>query len=126
MLGKRPMSTSNYPSLALVWRIFRYLMVRLALCVLRVSWWLFVQSLLFVVGLLRLIASPASSGRTQDEFKDLIRPDSPDNQVTRADGSDGFWRMYLQAYSPRLWRMRRLLPMSAGKNLRHHDREEDH
>jgi hypothetical protein len=119
------MNTSDYPSHVLAWRIIRYLMVRLILGIVRLGWRLVVQFCLFVVGVLRLIASPASSGRAQDEFRDLFQPDSPENQVPRADGSDGFWRMYFQAYSPRLWRMRRLLPMSAGKDLREDDHERD-
>lgn len=70
-----------------------------------------------VLGLLALIASPASSGRSPDEFKDLVLSDSPHNLANRTPQSDGFWRLYLQAYAPRQWRMRRLLTMSAGKDL---------
>ena len=119
------MNTSNYPSHVPTWRIFRYLLVQFVLGTLRLGWWLFTRSIMFVLGFLRLMASPASSGRSQDEFKDLVQPDYPGSQAPRADGSDGFWRMYFQAYSPRLWRMRRLLPMSAGKDLTKEDQPDD-
>ena len=119
------MSTSNYPSHVLAWRITRYLFVRLTVGTIRLGAWMLVQTLLFILGLLRLIASPASSGRAQDEFKDLVQRDFPDNQAPQPAGADGFWRMYLQAYSPRLWRMRRLLPMSGGKDLREDDHQKD-
>jgi hypothetical protein len=123
------MSSSNYPNNlpgpVLAWRIFRYLLIQLVLGTFRVGWWLISRSVLFCLGCLRLMASPASSGRSQDEFKDLVQPDSPDGQTPRVDGSDGFWRMYLQAYSPRLWRMRRLLPMSAGKVPNKDDRRDE-
>jgi hypothetical protein len=119
------MNTSDYPSHLLAWRIFRYLIVRLILGVIKLGWRLVTQSCLFVVGVLRLMASPASSGRAQDEFKDLVQPDSPGSQALAGDGSDRFWRMYFQAYSPRLWRMRRLLPMSAGKDLKEGDHNRD-
>jgi hypothetical protein len=118
------MSTSNYPDRyhentpgpVLAWRVFRYLTIRLVLGTLRLSWWLVTRAILFCVGVLRIMASPASSGRSQDEFKDLVQPpQTPEGEAPRYEGADGFWRMYLQAYSPRLWRMRRLLPMSAGK-----------
>ena len=72
------------------------------------------RSVQFFVGVLALVASPASSGRAQDEFKDLVQTGSPDNPSRHGAQADGFWRMYLQAYSPRLWRMRKLLPASAG------------
>jgi hypothetical protein len=119
------MNTSDYPSHLVAWRIFRYLVVRLALGIVRLGWWMAVKICLLVVGVLRLIASPASSGRAQDEFKDLLQSDSPGGQVPAGDGSDRFWRMYFQAYSPRLWRMRRLLPMSAGKDLKEGDHDRD-
>jgi hypothetical protein len=91
----------------------------------KLAWRIVTHSTLFVVGLLALIASPASSGRAQDEFKDLVQPDSPEQAALRGNNSDGFWRMYLQAYSPRLWRMRKLLPMSAGRNLNRQEPEDD-
>ncbi|HZA24450.1 MAG TPA: hypothetical protein VFA32_17925 [Dehalococcoidia bacterium] len=119
------MNTSKYPNYLLAWRICRYLLVQLTLGVIRLTWRALVHSVQFVVGLLALMASPASSGRSQDEFKDLVQPDSPEHDALRANNSDGFWRMYFQAYSPRLWRMRRLLPMSAGRNLRQQESEED-
>ncbi len=92
-------------------------MIRLAVGLVRWSWFLAVRSVQLIFGILALIASPASSGRSQDEFKDLVQSGSPDNEAQTSAHGDGFWRMYLQAYSPRLWRMRRLLPMSAGKDL---------
>jgi hypothetical protein len=87
----------------------------------RISWWLFLRSIQLVFGLLSLIASPASSGRSPDEFRDLVQSDSPENLANRTPQSDGFWRLYLQAYSPRQWRMRRLLTMSAGKDLKNEE-----
>ena len=93
-------------------------MVQLAVGLVRLSWLLVVRSVQFTFGFLALIASPASSGRSQDEFKDLVQTGSPDNEALTSANGDGFWRMYLQAYSPRLWRMRRLLTMSAGKDLK--------
>lgn len=87
----------------------------------RISWWLFLRSIQLVFGLLALIASPASSGRSPDEFRDLVQSDSPENLANRTPQSDGFWRLYLQAYSPRQWRMRRLLTMSAGKDLKNEE-----
>jgi hypothetical protein len=119
------MNTSGYPSQVPVWRIFRYLMLRLILGTFRLGWWMLGRSLLFVLGLLRLIASPASSGRAQDEFQDLVQPDSPETRVPGVAGADGFWRMYYQAYSPRLWRMRRLLTMSARKGPKEGNDERD-
>jgi hypothetical protein len=87
----------------------------------RLSRWLMVRGVQFVFGLLALIASPASSGRAPDEFKDLVQSDSPENLANRTPQSDGFWRLYLQAYSPRQWRMRRLLTMSAGRDLKNQE-----
>ncbi len=110
------MTTSNF-NLVLAWRIARYLSVRLCVNLARFSIWLLLRSIEFVLGLLALMASPASSGRSQDEFKDLVQPDSPGGQRAGYGNDDGFWRMYLQAYSPRLWRMRRLMTLSAGKSL---------
>ena len=117
------MSTSNFPSYLLAWRIFRYLLVQLLRGTLRLGWWLLTRSVLFAVGFLRLMASPASSGRSPDEFKDLVRPDATDGPAARVAGSDGSWRIYPQAYSARWWRMRRPLPMSAGKSLPRDDRQ---
>jgi hypothetical protein len=82
----------------------------------RLAGWTVVQSVLLVRGLLALMASPASSGRSAGEFKDMYQPDSP-NVPASATSSDGFWRMYFQAYTPRAWRMRRLFPMSAGRKV---------
>ncbi|PKB57483.1 MAG: hypothetical protein BZY73_02995 [SAR202 cluster bacterium Casp-Chloro-G3] len=90
----------------------------------RLSLWLIVRSVQFVFGLLALIASPASSGRSPDKFKDLVRADSPENLANRNPEADGFWRLYLQAYSPRQWRMRRLLTMTAGKDLKNEEHEQ--
>ncbi len=125
MQDGRPMNTSKYSNYILAWRICRYLLVRLVLGALKLTWRALVYIARFVVGLLALIASPASSGRSEDEFKDLVQPDSPVHEVLRTTNSDGFWRMYYQAYSPRLWRMRRLLPMSAGRDLRRQESEEE-
>jgi hypothetical protein len=122
--GKR-MNTSKYSSYLLAWRICRYVLVRLALGVLKLTWRALVHSVQFAIGLLALMASPASSGRSQDEFKDLVQPGIPEQDALRANNSDGFWRMYLQAYSPRLWRMRKLLPMSTGRDIRRQEPEED-
>ena len=83
-----------------------------------------VRSVQFVLGLLALIASPASPGRSPDEFRDLVQSDSPEILANRALDTDGFWRMYLQTYSPRQWHMRRLLTMSAGKGLKNEEHEE--
>ena len=121
------MTTSNGFNYSLTWRIFRHLAIRLAVGLVRLSWFLVVRSVQLTFGLLALIASPASSGRSQDEFKDLVQPASPSKEAQTSANGDGFWRMYLQAYSPRLWRMRRLLPMSAGKGLKDQkpDRRQD-
>lgn len=118
------MATSNYSNYALAWRIIRYLSIRLAVNLVRWSWLLVIRSVQFVFGVLALVASPASSGRSQDEFKDLVQVDSPDNQALASANGDNFWRMYLQAYSPRLWRMRRLLPMSTGRALKNDEPDE--
>ena len=112
------MTTSNGSNYRLAWRIVRYLTIRLAVGLARLSWKLVVRSVQFTFGLLALIASPSSSGRSPDEFKDLVPPGAPSKEALTSANGDGFWRMYLQAYSPRLWRMRRLLPMSAGKDLK--------
>jgi hypothetical protein len=125
MQDDKPMNTSKYSNYLLAWRICRYLIVRLSLGMLKLTWQALIYSVQFVVGLLALIASPASSGRAQDEFKDLVQPDSPERAALRGNDSDGFWRMYLQAYSPRLWRMRKLLPMSAGRDLKQQESEDD-
>ena len=108
------MTTSPYSKLVLAWRIYRYLTIRGFAGILRLTSWVVVRSVQFLVGVLALVASPASSGRAQDEFKDLVQTDLPDNPARPGTVDDGFWRMYLQAYSPRLWRMRKLLPASAG------------
>jgi hypothetical protein len=125
MQDTKPMNTSKYSNYVLAWRICRYLLVRLTLGVLKLTWQALVYSVQFVVGLLALIASPASSGRAQDEFKDLVQSSTPEQDALRGNNSDGFWRMYFQAYSPRLWRMRKLLPMSAGRDIRRQESEED-
>jgi hypothetical protein len=125
MQDTKPMNTSKYSNYVLAWRICRYLLVRLTLGVLKLTWQALVYSVQFVVGLLALIASPASSGRVQDEFKDLVQSSTPEQDALRGNNSDGFWRMYFQAYSPRLWRMRKLLPMSAGRDIRRQESEED-
>jgi hypothetical protein len=125
MQDTKPMNTSKYSNYVLAWRICRYLLVRLTLGVLKLTWQALVYSVQFVVGLLALIASPASSGRAQDEFKDLVQSSTQEQDALRVNNSDGFWRMYFQAYSPRLWRMRKLLPMSAGRDIRRQESEED-
>ena len=109
------MSTSSLASYLLAWRIFRYLLVQLLRGTLRLGWWLLTRSVLFAFGFLRLMASPAPSGRSQGEFKDLVQPDAPPGPAGRVAASGGFWRMYPQACSSRWWRMRRRLPMAAGK-----------
>jgi hypothetical protein len=119
------MNTSKYSSYILAWRIFRYLLWQSALATFRLCRWLLVRGLQFAFGLLALIASPASSGRSPDEFKDLVQSDSPENMANRTPQSDGFWRLYLQAYSPRQWRMRRLLTMSAGRDLKNEEPREE-
>jgi len=125
MQDGKPMNTSKYSNHVFAWRICRYLLVRLSLGALKLAWRAVTHSTLFVVGLLALIASPSSSGRVQDEFKDLVQPESPEQAALRGNNSDGFWRMYLQAYSPRLWRMRKLLPMSAGRDVKRQESEDD-
>ncbi len=112
MPAGKPLPTSTPSNRVLAWRIFRYLALRSLVLTGRFVRWSVVRSVQFVVGVLALIASPASSGRAHDEFKDLVPTGAPDERA--GGGSDGFWRMYLQAYSPRLWRMRKLLPASAG------------
>ena len=114
MPAGKPLPTSTPSNRLLAWRIFRYLVLRSVVLTGRFAWWCVVRSVQFVVGVLALVASPASSGRAHDEFKDLVPTGSPDERAATGAGSDGFWRMYLQAYSPRLWRMRKLLPASAG------------
>jgi hypothetical protein len=96
--------------------VARYLALRGTVGSVRLAGWTVVQSVLVVRGLLALIASPASSGRSPGEFKDMYQADSP-NVPLSATSSDGFWRMYFQAYTPRAWRMRRLFPMSAGRKV---------
>ena len=115
MQENRPTTTSTYSSAQLSWRIGRYLLLRGVVGVFRLVRWLLVWSLQVTLGLLRLIASPASSGRAQDEFQDLVRVDSPENRAARSNSSDDFWRMYLQAYTPRAWRMRRLFTTIGGR-----------
>lgn len=99
-----------------LWRVTRYLLVRGVWGSVRLAAWTVIQSVLMVRGLLAIMASPASSGRSAGEFKDLYQSDSP-NVPLSATSSDGFWRMYFQAYTPRAWRMRRLMPMSVGKKV---------
>jgi hypothetical protein len=118
------MTTSRFSNYSLAWRICRYLLRQLALGTFRFSRWLMVRGFQFIFGLLALIASPDSSGRAPDEFKDLVQSDSPENLANRTPQSDGFWRLYLQAYSPRQWRMRRLLTMTAGRDLKHEEPRE--
>jgi hypothetical protein len=102
----------------------RYLALRGLAGTVRLAGWTLVQSALMVRGLLALLASPASSGRTSGEFKDMYQSDSP-NAAQAGSTSDNFWRMYFQAYTPRAWRMRRLMPMAAGKKVRRNDSGED-
>jgi len=118
------LTTSKYANYVLGWRIFSYFTLRLVLGVPRLLIWLMVCSFQLVLGLLALIASPAYSGRSPGEFKDLGQSDSPGNLANRAPEAHGIWRMYLQAYSPRQWRMRRLLRMSAGNELKNEEHEE--
>jgi hypothetical protein len=101
------------------------LSIRLALGTLKLAWRGLIYTVQFIVGVLALIASPASSGRAQDEFKDLAQSGIPEQDALKGYNSDGFWRMYLQVYSPRLWRMRKLLPMSAGRGIKRPESEED-
>ncbi|MBM3941697.1 MAG: hypothetical protein FJ316_01995 [SAR202 cluster bacterium] len=101
----------------LAWRVGRYLAVLGFFGIFRLAWWAVVQGVLPLRGLLALLASPSSSGRAPNEFKDMYQPDSPQNLATRGSHSDAFWRMYLQAYTPRAWSMRRLFPMTTGRKL---------
>ena len=107
-----------------LWRVGRYLMVRGIWGSVRLSAWTVVQSFLLVRGLLAIMASPASSGRSAGEFKEMYQSDSPNAPIS-ATTSDGFWRMYFQAYTPRAWRMRRLMPMSVGKKVHRDGSEEE-
>jgi hypothetical protein len=107
-----------------LWRVARYLLVRGIWGSVRLAAWAVVQSFLLVRGLLAIMASPASSGRTAGEFKDMYQSDSPNVPIS-ATTSDGFWRMYFQAYTPRAWRMRRLFPMATGRRVPRGDAEED-
>ncbi|MSQ05890.1 MAG: hypothetical protein EXR54_00615 [Dehalococcoidia bacterium] len=113
-----PTNTSSPPSSlapnqrAILWRVGRYLAVRGVFGAVRLTGWTVVQSFLMVRGLLGLMASPSSSGRSAGEFKDMYQADAP-NAVQSGNTSDSFWRMYFQAYTPRAWRMRRLMPMVA-------------
>ena len=109
MREDKPMNTSKYSNHLLAWQIFRYLLIQGALKVVKFVYWAAVNSVLLALGLLRLIGSPASSGRSPDEFQDMVRSDSPENMASRGESTDAFWRMYFQAYTPRAWRMRRLL-----------------
>jgi hypothetical protein len=76
-------------------------------------------------GLLALVTSSVASGRDQNEFKDLIQPDAPEHKVLRSSRSSDFWKLYFQVYNPRLWRMRRLFPLAAGRNLKRREESED-
>lgn len=107
-----------------LWRVGRYLALRGTVESVRLAGWTVVQSVLLVRGLLGLMASPSSSGRSAGEFKDMAQLDSP-NVPLSATTSDGFWRMYFQAYTPRAWRMRRLFPMSAGRKVPREGSEEE-
>ena len=109
MRDEKLTNTSKDSSYLLAWQIFRYLLIQGALGAVKFVYWAAVNSVLLVLGLLRLIGSPASSGRSPDEFQDMVRSDSPENMASRGENTDQFWRMYFQAYSPRAWRMRRLL-----------------
>jgi hypothetical protein len=122
MRETRPMSTSRASSppaggqRAVLWRVGRYLARQGLVGAVRLTAWSLVQSVLLVRGLLAIMASPASSGRSAGEFKDMYQADAP-NTPPGATASDGFWRMYFQAYTPRAWRMRRLMPMAVGKKV---------
>ena len=108
-------TTSKYSSQILAGRIFRYLLIQAVVGAVKFVYWAVVQSLLVLLGLLRLIASPASSGRSPDEFQDMVNSDSPENIAAQGENSDAFWRMYFQAYTPRAWRMRKLLTTAGGR-----------
>ncbi|MFQ6025914.1 MAG: hypothetical protein ACE5Q6_00200 [Dehalococcoidia bacterium] len=117
--------TSRYSNYQLAWRISRYLLVRGISGAIRFAYWAVLQCALVILGLLRLIASPASSGRAQDEFQDLVQSDSPQNLASRGESSDDFWKMYFQAYNPRLWRMRRLMTTIVGRRPRRPEGRDD-
>ncbi len=117
-----PTNASAPNQRAVLWRVGRYLALRGLAGTVRLAGWTVVQSVLLVRGLLALMASPASSGRSAGEFKDMYQADSP-NAVQSGNTSDSFWRMYFQAYTPRAWRMRRLMPMAAGKKVRRSESE---
>ena len=118
MLENKPTTTSTYSSSQLTWRILRYLMIQSVVGTFRLAVRLVVWLGQVGLGLLRLIASPSVSGRAHDEFQDLVRADSPENQASSGHSSDEFWRMYLQAYTPRAWRMRRLFTTVAGRGAK--------
>ncbi|HLF03728.1 MAG TPA: hypothetical protein VI855_00700 [Dehalococcoidia bacterium] len=120
----REATPSSAGQWAVLWRVGRYLALRGTVGSVRLAGWAVVQSVLLVRGLLALMASPASSGRSPGEFKDMYRPDSP-NAAQGGSTSDGFWRMYFQAYTPRAWRMRRLFPMSVGRKVPRDDSDEE-
>lgn len=115
------MNTSGYSNLELSYRIARYLAFRTLVGILRLFRWAFVHTLLTLDGLLGYIASPLSSGRDENEFKDMVQPDSPEHTARHSSNPNGFWSFYFQAYTPRLWRMRRLMSMSVGRNYRKND-----
>jgi len=105
--------------------ILRYLLIRLVVGALRLTKTVVVRTVLLCDGLLALVTSSVASGRDQNEFKDLIQPDAPEHKVLRSSRSGDFWKLYFQVYNPRLWRMRRLFPLAAGRNLKRRAESED-
>jgi hypothetical protein len=112
------MDTSKYPNYILVLLILRYVVVRLVVGSLSLMKTVVVRTVLICDGLLGLVTSPTISGRDQGEFQDLVQPDAPEHEVLRRGRSGDFWKLYFQVYNPRLWRMRRLFPMAAGRRLK--------
>ncbi len=52
------------------------------------------MALLLLMGLLRLLASSAPSGRAKDEFQDLVAGDMEEQNAWRANKAEALWSMY--------------------------------
>ena len=105
--------------------MFKSLMIQLIRGTVRWAWRAAVMTPLLLMALLRLVGSSAASGRARDEFYDLVPRESPHQDVLKTSKSDAFWSMYHQTYNPRLWRMRHLLTISAGRNATPADPEDE-
>ena len=112
------MPTLKHGNLRLAYRIGWYLLLRTMIDCLKLAAWLFTRTLLALDFALGMIASPLSSGRDEREFQDLVRPVRDDNEAQRRENPNAFWDFYYQAYTPRLWRMRRMFSMSRGRHAR--------